>query len=88
MRLRALAKTLSLAACAAFALPTAALAKQVSDGGEGLAGEIDDRFITFFSFGVMVFFVLVITLMSIAQRLLERRKEQRHAGALRRRIGW
>jgi hypothetical protein len=59
-----------------------------SDNGEGLAGETDDRVITFFSLGVIVFFVLVVILGSAIQGRLERRKEERKATELRRRVGW
>jgi hypothetical protein len=59
-----------------------------SDNGEGLVGETDDKIITFFSLGVVVFFVVAVILLSILQARLERRKEQRKAAELRRRVGW
>jgi nitrogen fixation/metabolism regulation signal transduction histidine kinase len=58
------------------------------DNGEGLVGETDDRIITFFALGVIVFFTLVVILGSALQQLLEKRKEQRKAVELRRRVGW
>ena len=58
------------------------------DNGEGLVGETDDKIVTFFSLGVVVFFALVVTLLSMLQGWLERRKEQRKAVELRRRVGW
>jgi hypothetical protein len=57
------------------------------DNGEGLAGETTDKVVTFFSLGVAIFFVLVVTLGSIAQILLERRKERRKAAHFQR-YGW
>jgi hypothetical protein len=57
------------------------------DQGEGLAGETTDKVVTFFSLGVVVFFVLVVTLGTIAQILLERRKERRKASHFQR-YGW
>ncbi len=57
------------------------------DNGEGLAGETTDKVVTFFSLGVVVFFVLVATLGTIAQILLERRKERRKAAHFQR-YGW
>jgi len=57
------------------------------DNGEGLAGETDDKLVTFFSLGVIIFFVLVVTLGTIAQILLERRKERRKAAHFQR-YGW
>jgi len=47
-----------------------------ADGGEGLYGKTDDKIITNFGFGLMIFFVLLITLLSVAQYLLERRKRR------------
>jgi hypothetical protein len=57
------------------------------DNGEGLAGETTDKVVTFFSLGVAIFFVLVATLGTIAQMLLERRKERRKAAHFQR-YGW
>ena len=61
--------------------------KPAGDNGEGLAGETTDKVVTFFSLGVVVFFVLVVTLGTIAQILLERRKERRKAAHFKR-YGW
>ena len=57
------------------------------DNGEGLAGETTDKVVTFFSLGVVIFFVIVVTLGTIAQMLLERRKERRKAAHFQR-YGW
>jgi hypothetical protein len=64
------------------------LALFASDNGEGLVGETDDRIITFFSLGVVVFFALAVVLLSALQARLDRRKEQRKASELRKRVGW
>jgi hypothetical protein len=58
------------------------------DNGEGLVGETDDRIITFFSLGVVVFFAVLVVLLSALQGALERRKEARKASELRKRVGW
>ena len=58
------------------------------DNGEGLWGETDDRVITFFSLGVVIFFTVFVILASWAQAALDRRKEQRKAVELRKRVGW
>ena len=58
------------------------------DNGEGIVGETDDRIITFFSLGVVVFFAVAVILLSALQGWLERRKEERKAAELRRRVGW
>jgi hypothetical protein len=62
-------------------------AEPAGDNGEGYAGETTDKVVTFFSLGVAIFFVLVATLGTIAQILLERRKERRKAGHFQR-YGW
>ena len=59
-----------------------------SDNGEGLLGETDDRIVTFISLGVIVFFVLVVITGSFIQGRLEKRKEERKATELRKRVGW
>jgi hypothetical protein len=59
-----------------------------SDNGEGLVGETDDRIITFFCLGLVIFFTIFVILASTLQGALERRKEERKAAELRRRVGW
>ena len=58
------------------------------DNGEGLYGETDDRIVTFFCLGLVVGFALLVTLFTILQSALERRKEERKATELRKRVGW
>jgi hypothetical protein len=58
------------------------------DNGQGLYGETDDKVITFFSLGVVIFFALFVILASWLQAVLDRRKEQRKAVDLRKRVGW
>jgi hypothetical protein len=81
--MRLLAPIVVLAATLILAAPAVA-----RDNGEGLIGETDDKIVTFFSLGVIVFFVLVVVLGSAIQALLEKRKEERKAVELRRRVGW
>ena len=59
-----------------------------SDNGEGLVGETDDRIITFFCLGLVIFFTIFVILASTLQGALERRKNERKAAELRRRVGW
>jgi hypothetical protein len=68
-----------------LALAAPALA---GDNGEGLYGETDDKVITFFSLGLVVFFTLVVILGSVIQHRLEKRRYEREALELRRRVGW
>jgi hypothetical protein len=58
------------------------------NNGEGLVGETDDKIITFFSLGVVVFFFLVVCLGSFIQSQLEKRKQRRKAAELLQRTGW
>jgi phosphatidylglycerophosphate synthase len=55
-------------------LAAPALAKE---GGEGLYGKTNDKVITNFGFGLMIFFTLLVTILSIGQYLLERRKQSK-----------
>jgi uncharacterized protein HemY len=71
----------------AFTLALAAPA-WAGDNGEGVVGETDDKIVTFASLGVLLFFVIVVVVLSALQGLLEKRKEQRKAVELRRRVGW
>ena len=48
-----------------------------AENGEGLIGKADDKTVTFFCFGVMAFFVILVIGMSLIQGALERRKERR-----------
>jgi hypothetical protein len=59
-----------------------------SDNGEGLVGETDDRIITFFCLGLVVAFSVLVTLLTFLQQALDRRKEERKATELRKRVGW
>jgi hypothetical protein len=77
---------------AALVVPAAMLALAApafaGDNGEGLLGELDDRIVTFGSLGVVVFFTMLVIVLSAIQQALERRKEERKAAELRRRVGW
>jgi hypothetical protein len=58
------------------------------DNGEGLVGETDDRIITFFCLGLIVAFTVLVTLLTLLQNHLEKRKQERKAVELRKRVGW
>ena len=81
--MRLLAPILVFAASLALAAPAFA-----GDNGEGLWGETDDRVVTFFSLGVVVFFTLFVIVASTIQGRLEKRKDERKAVELRKRVGW
>lgn len=81
--MRKLAPLIVLVASLVAAAPAFA-----GDNGEGWVGETDDKIITFFSLGVIVFVVLFITFASMLQARLDRRKAERKAVELRKRVGW
>jgi hypothetical protein len=58
------------------------------DNGEGLVGETDDRIITFFCLGLIVAWPVLITVLTLIQQSLDKRKEERKAVELRKRVGW
>ena len=83
MKGRILTPLLSLLFTLALAVPAMA-----HDNGEGLVGETNDKMITFFSLGVVLFFTFVVCFGSWAQGRLEKRKQARKAAELQQRIGW
>ena len=86
MRVRLLA-TSAVALLLSLVLVAPVMADEPNNG-EGLVGETDDKIITFFSFGVIIFFFLAVCLGSFIQGRLEKRKDERKAADLRSRIGW
>ena len=68
-------RTLTLTAFALLAVLAGAPAAMAADG-EGLYGRTDDKVITFFSFGVIIFFALLVIVLSLLQHRLESRKER------------
>jgi hypothetical protein len=49
----------------------------MAENGVGLAGPTTDKTITFFCFGVIGFFALLVIVLSLIQGRLEKRKEMR-----------
>jgi K+-transporting ATPase A subunit len=84
MRRRA---TLTLLTSGLFVLVLQAAAF-ASDNGEGLAGETDDKVVTFFALGLVIFFAAFVILASALQGALEKRKQAKKASAMRHRTGW
>ncbi|HSJ17543.1 MAG TPA: hypothetical protein VK920_05585 [Solirubrobacterales bacterium] len=68
-------RALLLIALAAVALLVAAPAALAADG-EGLYGRTDDKVITYFAFGVIGFFAVLVIVLSLIQIRLEGRKER------------
>jgi hypothetical protein len=75
----------------AFALATQlylAVPALAADDGEGLVGETNDKIITFFALGVLLFFTIVVILGTIIQTRLDRRKHAKLEARKRGRLGW
>ena len=56
-----------------FVIAPAAMAAD----GVGTYGRTDDKVVTFFAFGVIAFFAILVTVLSLIQIRLENRKERR-----------
>jgi len=86
--MRRIATTFALSLASVLLLAGPAMAAEGNDNGEGLVGETDDKIVTFFSLGVVLFFVAVVILGTVIQNALEKRKQRRKAAHLRSRTGW
>jgi hypothetical protein len=62
-----------------WALMLVAAPAALADNGVGLAGPTTDKTVTFFCFGVIAFFAVLVIAMSLLQGKLERRKERRRS---------
>ena len=69
------ARLLALTASAVAVLGALAPAAMAADG-VGIWGRTDDKVVTYWGFGVMVFFVLFVVVLSLIQIRLESRKER------------
>jgi hypothetical protein len=49
----------------------------LAENGVGLAGPTTDKTVTFFCFGVIAFFAILVIVLSLIQGRLEKRKEMR-----------
>jgi hypothetical protein len=76
------------AAAAVVATQLALAAPALAKNGEGLAGETNDKAVTFFCLGVLGFFILVVVIGTLIQQALDRRKEAHKAAKMRQRVGW
>jgi len=62
---------------AALAMLLVAVPAALAENGTGLAGPTTDKTVTFFCFGVIAFFAVLVIAMSLIQGKLEKRKERR-----------
>ena len=65
------------ALCAAFLSLLLAAPVAMAENGVGLAGPTTDKTVTFFCFGVIAFFAILVIVLSVVQGRLEKRKERR-----------
>jgi hypothetical protein len=77
VRRSTVARLVLLIGLVALAVLVAAPAAIAADG-EGLYGRTDDKVITFFAFGVIGFFAVLVIVLSLIQIRLESRKERLH----------
>ena len=84
MRRARIATALCVFAVTLLVLAPEALAK--ANGGEGWYGETTDKTITYAMYIVILFFPLVITVLSLVQWRLDKRKHARMAAARRRAV--
>jgi putative copper export protein len=68
---------IAAAICAALLSMLVAVPFALADNGVGLAGPTTDKTVTFFCFGVIAFFAILVIVLSLAQGRLEKRKERR-----------
>ena len=68
---------IATALCAALLSMLLAAPAALAENGVGLAGPTTDKTVTFFCFGVIAFFAILVIVLSLVQGRLEKRKEQR-----------
>jgi multisubunit Na+/H+ antiporter MnhB subunit len=95
VRCAAMRTRTAIAALATTVLSLVLSAPALADGfgkgsgaGEGVAGETNDKVVTFACLGVLLFFVLFVFVATYVQSSLEKRKEQHKAAKMRQRVGW
>lgn len=77
MKLARVIKVLLAATTAAALALAAAAPPALAAEGTGLLGHVDDLTITLLFFGVIAFFPMLVTVLSLIQSRLESRKERR-----------
>ena len=70
-------RSIGVALPAALALLLVAAPAAMAENGVGLAGPTTDKTVTFFCFGVIAFFAILVIVLSLIQGRLEKRKEMR-----------
>jgi putative copper export protein len=68
---------IAAALCAALLSMLLSAPVALAENGVGLAGPTTDKTVTFFCFGVIAFFAILVIVLTLFQERLERRKERR-----------
>jgi hypothetical protein len=74
---RARAARLIAVAAASLAILAAFAPSALAADGVGLWGPTNDKVVTYFGFGTLLFFTVLVTVLSLVQGRLETRKERR-----------
>jgi hypothetical protein len=74
---RARAARLIAVAAASLAILAAFAPSALAADGDGLWGPTNDKVVTYFGFGTLLFFTVLVTVLSLVQGRLENRKERR-----------
>jgi hypothetical protein len=74
---RARAARLIAVAAASLAILAVFAPSAMAADGVGLWGPTDDKVVTYFGFGCLIFFTALVTVLSLVQGRLENRKERR-----------
>jgi hypothetical protein len=74
---RARAARLIAVASASLAILAAFAPSALAADGVGLWGPTDDKVVTYWGFGCLIFFTVLVTVLSLIQGRLETRKERR-----------
>jgi hypothetical protein len=68
---------ITLAALTTLVVSLALAAPALARGTDGTYGKYDDKVTTNFGFGLIIFFTLLVIVLSVFQALLERRKRSK-----------
>jgi nitrogen fixation/metabolism regulation signal transduction histidine kinase len=83
-----MSRTRLAALAAVLATQLVVAAPALAKNGEGVVGETNDKVITMFCLGLVIFFTLVVIVGTLVQSRLERRKDAKKAARMRQRVGW
>jgi hypothetical protein len=72
-------RQVAVALVAAMMMLLVAAPAALAENGVGLAGPTTDKTVTFFCFGVIGFFAVLVIVLSLIQGRLEKRKEMRRS---------